>query len=132
VHLTQKQALAATLLVAGVLACSSGPSVPKKDSVLPLLEKEADTLKSDGEKVDPSLGVESTWTIEGVDVREQPQNEAKPYAGTIRMKILTRTKDFDGSTVNDESKKQFEYEWSAALGRWVFKYTPTPAPKKAG
>jgi len=110
--------------------CSRGPAVPKKDAVLPLLQKEADTLKTDGEKVDPSLGVQSTWTIEGVEVREQPKNEANPYAGTVRFKILTRTKDFDGSTQNDQVTKQFDFVWSAVLSKWIFQYKATPPPAR--
>ena len=97
---------------------------PQKEVILPLLQKEAEVLKASGEKVDPSLGVQSTWTIEGVDLREQPKDESNPWAGTVRFKILTRTKDFDGSTANDETKKQFEYVWSTTLGKWIFKYTP--------
>ena len=73
--------------------------------------------------------MESTWTIEGIEVREQPRNEKAPWAGTVRFKILTRTKDFDGSTVNDESTKQFEFIWSAVLEKWIFQYKPTPAPR---
>ena len=120
------------LVVAPVFGCSGGSGGPKKETILPLLQKEADTLKAQGEKNDPALGVESTWTIEGIDLREQPKDQSNPWAGTIRFKVLNRTKDFDGSTVNDESKKQFEYVWSTTLGKWNFKYTPTPAPRKPG
>jgi hypothetical protein len=121
-------AVAVAFACFSAFGCSRGPSVPKKDAVLPLLQKEADTLKTDGEKVDPSLGVQSTWTIEGVEVREQPKNEANPFAGTVRFKILTRTKDFDGSMVNDQVTKQFEFVWSAVLNKWIFQYKPTPRP----
>ena len=120
------------LALVPVLGCSSKPEGPHKEAILPLLQKEAESLKASGEKIDPGLGVQSTWTIEGVDLREQPKDESNPWAGTIRFKILTRTKDFDGSTVNDEAKKRFEYVWSAVLGKWIFKYTPTPAPKRPG
>ena len=131
--MSPRPALAASLLaLVSFLGCSSKPAGPQKEAILPLLQKEAESLKVSGEKVDPSLGVQSTWNIEGVDLREQPKDESNPWAGTIRFKILTRTKDFDGSTVNDESKKQFEYVWSAALGKWIFKYTPTPVPRRPG
>jgi hypothetical protein len=123
--------VAAVVLIAlaPALGCSGKPAGPKKEVILPLLQKEAEALKASGEKVDPSLGVQSTWTIEGVDLREQ-KDESNPWVGTVRFKILTRTKDFDGSSTNDEAKKQFEYVWSAALGKWIFKYTPTPPPRK--
>ena len=104
--------------------------LPRKRPFCPFSRRRREGLKASGEKVDPSLGVQSTWTIEGVDLREQPKDESNPWAGTIRFKILTRTKDFDGSSTNDEAKKQFEYVWSAALGKWIFKYTPTPPPRK--
>jgi hypothetical protein len=120
----------AILLTTITAACSSGSKASQKDTILPLLQKEAESLKVDGEKVDPSLQVQSTWTIEGVDVREQPGNETNPWAGTVKMKIVSRTKDFDGSVATDESLKQFEYVWSATLSRWIFKYTPTPRPKQ--
>jgi hypothetical protein len=118
------------LLVA--VACSIGPKGPSRETLLPLLQKEADSLKADGEKPMPSLGVESTWTIEGLDLKEQPANESNPWAGTVRFKIVTRTKDFDGSIATDETLKQFEYLWSTALSKWVFQYKPTPAPAKKG
>src|SRR5262245_44809345 len=110
----------ALLAVAPALACSGKLGGPKKETILPLLQKEAESLKASGEKVDPALGVQSTWTIESVDVREQPKDESNPWAGTVKFKILTRTKDFDGSTANDETRKQFEYVWSATLEKWVF------------
>ena len=120
-------ALGATLAM--VLACSRKPDAPKKDAVQPLLQKEAEAMKAELEKVDPNLQVRSVWNIEGVEVREQPNDAASPWAGTIRFKIQTQTKDFDGSTVTDESQKRFEYVWSAALGKWIIKYVPpTPAP----
>ena len=114
------------------LACSIGPKGPSRETILPLLQKEADSLKADGEKPMPSLGVESTWTIEGLDLKEQPANEANPWVGTVRFKIVTRTKDFDGSIATDEARKQFEYLWSKALSKWVFQYKPTPAPARKG
>jgi len=120
-------ALASLSLVVG---CSSKTAGLSRKTLLPLLQKEAATLKTDGEKVDPILGVESTWTVEGIDLKEQPGNEKAPWLGTVRFKILSRTKDFDGSTVNDESKKQFEFTWNTTLEKWVFQYKPpAPAPR---
>ena len=66
----------------------------------------------------------SAWNIEAVEVAEQPNDPASPWKGTIRFRIETRTKDFDGSTVKDQSQKRFEYLWSSALGRWIIKYVP--------
>jgi len=120
-------ALAAALAVA---ACSSKTSGLTREKLLPLLQKEADSLKADGEKVDPGLGVQSTWTVEGIDLKEQPGNESTPWVGVIRFKIVSRTKDFDGSTLNDESKKQFEYQWNTTLEKWVFQYKPPPKPAR--
>lgn len=123
-------AVALLLSLAPVLGCSGKAKGPQKEAILPLLQKEAESLKASGEKVDPSLGVQSTWTIEGLDLREQPKDESNPWVGTVRFKILTRTKDFDGSSTNDESRKQFDYVWSAALGKWIFQYRATPPPRK--
>ncbi len=114
----------------GLLACSPKAAGPSRETLLPLLQKEADSLKVDGEKVDPVLGVQSVWTIEGIDLKEQKSNEKSPWLGVVRFHIVSRTKDFDGSTVNDESRKQFEYVWNTTLEKWVFQYKATPpAPR---
>jgi hypothetical protein len=114
------------LPLVGLLGCSSKTAAPSREILLPLLQKEADSLKVDGEKVDPVLGVQSVWTIEGLDLKEQKNNETSPWLGVVRFRIVSRTKDFDGSTVNDESRKQFEYVWNTTLGKWVFQYKATP------
>jgi hypothetical protein len=112
-------------------ACSTTPSGPKKEAVLPLLQKEAEGLKLDGEKVDPALQVQSTWTIEGVEVTEQPSDPDNPWAGVVRFRIESKTKEFDGSSVTDQREKRFEYVYSKVLGKWIIKYVPsTPAPPK--
>jgi hypothetical protein len=120
------------VVVALIAACSKKAEGPKREAVLPLLQKEAEQLKADGEKMSsPELGVKSTWTVEAVDVREQPNDETNPWAGTVKVKIVTATKDYDGSQQFDQSERRFEYVWSAALGRWVTKYVPaTPPPSK--
>jgi hypothetical protein len=115
---------ALVLPLAGLLSCSPKGGGLSKETLLPLLQKEAESLKADGEKVDPVLGVQSVWTIEGIDLKEQKNNEATPWLGIVRFHIVSRTKDFDGSTVNDESRKQFEYVWNTTLGKWVFQYKP--------
>ena len=117
------------LLILAVLlglpfGCSRQVKGPDRETALAQLRKEAESLKADGEKVDPTLQVSSAWNIEAVEVAEQPNDPASPWKGTIRFRIETRTKDFDGSTVKDQSQKRFEYLWSSALGRWIIKYVP--------
>jgi hypothetical protein len=122
--------LTAVACVAALLGCSRKEKGTSREVVLPLLQREAESLKADGEKVDPALQVKSVWNIEGVDVREQPNDAASPWAGSIRFRIKTETRDFDGSAITDEAEKRFDYVFSAALGKWIIKYVPTtPAPK---
>ena len=104
-------------------------SRPKRDAVLPLLQQEAQSLKADGEKVDPKLLLKTTWNIEGVDVQEQPDNEDNPWKGTIRFKIVSTMKDVDGSPLNQAFDKKFDYVYSATLKRWIIQYTPPPTSR---
>jgi len=123
-----------TLAVAAIALLSSAclkmldPRL-RRDAVLPLLQKEAESLKRDGEKVDPALGVRSTWNIESVEVKEQPGNDTSPWAGTIRFKIESRMQEVDGSIVTQSFEKRFEYVYNSTLRRWIIQYTP-PAPVK--
>src|SRR6185295_11913848 len=90
-------AVAATILTAG---CSKlkDPRL-SRETVLPLLQKEAQSLKNDGEKMDdPKLGVKTTWNIEAVEVKEQPTNAENPWAGTIRFKIESSMKEVTATT----------------------------------
>jgi hypothetical protein len=122
--------IVALTLPLALLGCSPKAAGLSKETLLPLLQKEAASLKADGEKVDPVLGVQSVWTIEGIDIKEQKGNETSPWLGVVRFHIVSHTKDFDGSTVNDESRKQFEYVWNTTLGKWVFQYkAPPPTPR---
>jgi len=119
--------LAATLV--GLAACGPrGPKAPGREVVTPLLQKEASDLKADGEKLDPVLGVKATWAIAGIDVTERPNDPDRPWAGTIRFKIRSETKDTDGAVVVDEFDRSFDYVYSATLGRWIFQLPPSPAP----
>ena len=119
------------LVVAGAvlagLACSKKPSGPTREMVMPLLQQEAQSLKTDGEKPHPELGVKATWAIEGVDLREQPANESQPWAGTIRFKITSEMREVDGSPATSHFDKRFEYVWSTTMNRWLIQYTP-PQP----
>ena len=95
--------------------------------MVPLLQQEANSLKADGEKANPELGVKATWAIQGVEVREQAGNEAQPWAGTIRFNITSEMRDVDGTPLVQRFDKRFEYVWSTAMNRWIIQYTP-PAP----
>jgi hypothetical protein len=92
------------------------------------LRQEADTLKRDGEKLDPALRVKAIWTIATVDVTERPGDADRPWAGSILFKIRSETKDFDGSVAVYEFQRRFDYLYSATLKRWIFDYKPTPNP----
>jgi predicted small lipoprotein YifL len=120
--------LAATL--AGLAACGPrGPKAPGREVVTPLLQKEANDLKTDGEKLDPVLGVKATWAIAGIDVTERANDPDRPWAGTIRFKIRSETKDTDGAVLVDEFDRSFDYVYSATLGKWIFQLPPSPAPE---
>ena len=114
--------LAVILLAVG--ACKAGPTGPDKGAVTQLLQQEAQSLKTNGEKLDPSLGVKATWTIVSVDVREQPNDPDRPWAGTIRFKIESRMKDVDGSDQTQQFEKKFEYVYTNTLKQWITQYTP--------
>jgi predicted small lipoprotein YifL len=120
--------LAATL--AGLAACGPrGPKAPGREVVTPLLQKEANDLKTDGEKLDPVLGVKATWAIAGIDVTERANDPDRPWAGTIRFKIRSETKDTDGAVVVDEFDRRFDYVYTTSLQRWIFQLPPSPAPE---
>jgi predicted small lipoprotein YifL len=120
--------LAATL--AGLAACGTrGPKAPGREVVTPLLQQEATSLKAGGEKLDPVLGVKATWAIAGIDVTERPNDPDRPWAGAIRFRIRSETKDTDGAVVVDEFDRRFDYVYSTTLGKWIFQLPPSPAPK---
>ncbi len=121
-------ALAATLV--GLAACGRiGSKALAREVVTPLLQKEANDLKASGEKLDPVLGVKATWTIAGIDVTERPNDPDRPWAGTIRFRIRSETKDMDRGVVVDEFDKRFDYVYSTTLGKWIFQLPPSPAPQ---
>ncbi len=121
-------ALAAALL--GLAACGRiGSRAPAREVVTPLLQKEANDLKAGGEKLDPVLGVKATWTIAGLDVTERPNDPDRPWAGTIRFRIRSETRDMDRGVIVDEFDRSFDYVYSMALGKWIFQLPPSPAPQ---
>ncbi len=120
--------LAAALL--GLAACGRmGSRAPAREVVTPLLQKEASDLKAGGEKLDPVLGVKATWTIAGIDVTERPNDPDRPWAGTIRFRIRSETRDMDRGVIVDEFDRSFDYVYSMALGKWIFQLPPSPAPQ---
>jgi hypothetical protein len=115
--------------LAAVAACGrKGPDAPARNELLALLQKEADGLKAGGEKLDPVLGVKATWTIAGIDVTERPGDADRPWAGAIRFKIRSETKDTDGAVVVDEFERRFDYLYTTSIQKWIFQLAPTPAP----
>jgi hypothetical protein len=115
--------------LAAVAACGrKGPEAPARNELLALLQKEADGLKASGEKLDPVLGVKATWTVAGIDVTERPGDADRPWAGAIRFKIRSETKDTDGAVVVDEFERRFDYLYATSIQKWIFQLAPTPAP----
>lgn len=103
-------------------SCSgSKKDPPSREQVELLLQQEADTMKSEGESdVNPSLGVTVTWTIQSVDLREQLENEAEPWAGTIRFLIESETPDLDGTAI-ERFERSYDYVWELEHERWAMR-----------
>ena len=114
--------LIAVLAVASAVACSGGvPKGSDLEDAKAALQKEAEGLKRDGEKMDPALGVKATWTITGVDVKEQPGNAARPLAGTIKFRINSRNAHDPTGATEHNFERSFEYEYDTALKVWLLK-----------
>jgi hypothetical protein len=118
-------ALCAGLTLAAAVACKMGLGRPSRETVLPLLQKEADDIKQKGEKGSPGLGIKQTWNIAGIDVQEQPDDN-RPWRGTIRFNIVTESKDPDGAVYRDQKEKNFDYAYDVTAKRWMMTVTPTP------
>src|SRR6185503_3629473 len=107
----QRLALSAVILAAG-LALSCGKSAQKaaadKAAVTQLLQNEAATMKRDGEKLDPSLGVKATWTIHSLEVKEQPGNDSQPFTGAVVFYINSLTQESTGP-VETNFQRSFNY-----------------------
>ena len=91
------------------------------------LQQEANSLKADGEKLDPVLRVRATWTVEGLDVTERPNDADRPWSGKIRFKIRSEAKDTDGKVQVDEFQRQFDYVYTTSVNRWIFQMPDGPA-----
>ena len=113
--------MAVLALVLSASGC--GPKAPAgatREAVTASLQQEADALKAGGEKLDPVLRVKATWTVEGLDISERPNDPDRPWAGTIRFRIRSETKDTDGKVETDEFEKRFDYVYTTSVGRWIF------------
>ena len=116
-----RSSLSVLAVALSLAACSSKPSGPTREEVLPALQQEAQVMKVEAEKIDPKLQVTSTWTIAGVDVQEQAGNKTEPFKGTIRFDIATQTKEWDGTVLNDRKQKSFNYAYVAATKKWMMR-----------
>jgi predicted small lipoprotein YifL len=122
-------ALTLAVVLAATGGCGrKGPEVPGREVVTPLLQQEADSLKGDGEKLDPVLRVKATWAIAGIDVTERANDPDRPWAGAIRFKIKSEMRDEQGAVTVDEFDRRFDYVYTSSLKRWVFQLPPSPAP----
>ena len=113
--------LLAVIAVAAGAACSGGvPTGSDREAAVAALQKEAEGLKRDGEKMDPALGVKATWTITGVDVQDQPGNATQPFTGTIKFRINSQMRESEG-VVENNFERSFKYVYDAGLKQWLIK-----------
>src|SRR5262249_34833623 len=111
--------VAATAVV--LVSCGGGGAKPPPEAGLPLLPKEAESIKADAEKPDPkmaTLGVKTTWTVTAVEVQEQPGDKNLPYRGTIRFRIDSEMKEFDGTPLKKTLERKFEYVYDGTAKKW--------------
>ena len=117
--------LAAVVFSAVALAtsCSVFKSIskPSKETVQAALQTEAEGLKRDGEKPIPNMGVRSVWTIEGIDIQEQ-KDDNRPWKGTVRFRIDSAMREPDGTISKDSIKKTFNYVYDVPLKKWLVQY----------
>ena len=119
--MTRRQAGLLIPLVLLTVACSAvGKKKVTREAVLPELQKEAEAMKRDGEKMNPSLGVKATWTIHAVDVQEQAGNASQPFRGSVKFRINSQAQEPTG-VVEHNFERTYNYVYDAALGKWLFK-----------
>jgi hypothetical protein len=122
-----RSTVASSLLALALAAAGcgvAGPARPSKEAVTALLQQEANQLKTDGEKLDPIVGVTATWTVAGIDVTERPNDAEKPWAGTIRFKVRSDAKDTGGTVKTEEFEKSYEYIYTTTVNRWIYQMKP--------
>lgn len=78
-------------------------------------------MKSEGEKMNPKLGVKAVWTVKSMDVVEQPGNKVQPFRGTIFFQINSEMREFDGTALTQTLDKKFDYVFDAATKKWQFR-----------
>jgi hypothetical protein len=107
----------AALLLA---ACAGKPPAgPSRELVLALLQKEAEAVKAEGERMDPKLGISAAWTVEGVDVVAVPNDPQRPFRGTIRYRVVASMHDAVDGTVKTERQQSMSYAFDVPAGKWV-------------
>ena len=117
------RAAAVAAAAVALAACSGKPKAPPRDAVQAQLQQEAQAVKAEMEKIDPSLGVAATWTVDAVEVKERPDDASRPWAGTIKFKIESRTPEPDGSTAVQRREKAFDYLYDAEAKKWLMQYS---------
>lgn len=75
-------------------------------------------MKIEGEDINPRLEVDMTWTIDGIEIRERPDDEKHPWAGAVDITIISKIKELDGY-ITEETKKTFRYVWDMEIQKWV-------------
>ena len=100
----------------------SGPPKPSREAAQAALQADAESLKRDGEKPIPGMGVTSLWTIEGIEIQEQPKDENRPWRGTVRFRIDSAMREPDGSISKESHTKKFDYVYDAPLKKWLVEY----------
>jgi hypothetical protein len=118
---TQVSLIVGLVLLAFASCGSKAKDPPPREDVEKLLREEADVLKHEGEQVDPSLGVDITWDIQAVEVREQTSEESRSWVGTIRFLIKSEHAEYDGSKATQTFEKEFDYVWDVESERWIIR-----------
>ena len=108
------------VLAVALIGCSRKPKGPDREALVTQLQQEAEALKAENENQDASLGVRTAWTVESVDVVEQPDNAEAPWRGTIRFKIKSETDDTDGRVEVHEFDKEFSYVFNPTIQKWIY------------
>jgi hypothetical protein len=120
---TLTRAVVVLSAMAACASCSVFKSVtkPSRETVQAALQAEAEGLKRDGEKPIPNMGVKSIWTIEGIDIQEQ-KDDNRPWKGTVRFRIDSAMREPDGTISRDSIKKTFEYVYDTPMKKWLVQY----------